>query len=278
MNILPYITKIPKNLHISIFFRTFAVEMKICAKILGLVFVVSAFAKAWEADVFALTLLGYGPEWFGIWAYGGGLTPPANIPQKTGYTFRGWRVRSCFSSYVCGLTSSDVDSLSVDTSDNTAAGYYAHNGSFNANANLYGLSAGEWAVKFADGSIVRGIASCNNTQSNTWYTIMTTWNWESDDDSWENVLWGSCSSDAIKNPNSSTFTKNTTGQHCWCKTTSYTPYGGNTCNVTETSAVFAPWDVDGDESACLSLCAGNCVGIFDMTGDNGRRAMFGVMQ
>ena len=52
----------------SIFFRTFAVEMKICAKILGLVFVVSAFAKAWEADVFALTLLGYGPEWFGIWA------------------------------------------------------------------------------------------------------------------------------------------------------------------------------------------------------------------
>ena len=36
--------------------------------VLGLLFLVSAFAKAWEADIFALTLVDYGPQWFGIWA------------------------------------------------------------------------------------------------------------------------------------------------------------------------------------------------------------------
>ena len=209
--------------------------------------------------------------------YGGDLTMPSSIPQKTGYTFKGWRVKSCFSSYVCGLTSSDVDSLSVDTSDNTAEGYYAHSGSFNSNVSLYGLSAGEWAVKFADGSIVRGIASCNNTPSNTVYTLMEEVdNGTITEEQGMALLYG-CGSDAIKNPNSSTFTKNTTGQHCWCKTTSYTPYGGTTCNVTETSAVFSMWDIS-DESSCLRLCASNCPYNFYLGVDNVRRAMFGVMQ
>jgi len=38
------------------------------AILLGLMFLVSAFAKAWDADLFARTLLQYGPQWFGIWA------------------------------------------------------------------------------------------------------------------------------------------------------------------------------------------------------------------
>ena len=33
--------------------------------LLGFVFLVSAFAKAWEADIFALSLLQYGPKWLG---------------------------------------------------------------------------------------------------------------------------------------------------------------------------------------------------------------------
>ena len=38
------------------------------AVLLGVMFLVSAFAKAWDADTFARMLLQYGPEWFGIWA------------------------------------------------------------------------------------------------------------------------------------------------------------------------------------------------------------------
>lgn len=41
---------------------------RICEIVLGLVFLVSAFAKAWEADIFATMLLQYGPQWFGVWA------------------------------------------------------------------------------------------------------------------------------------------------------------------------------------------------------------------
>ena len=41
---------------------------KIAGIVLGLLFLVSAFAKAWEADVFATMLLQYGPQWFGVWA------------------------------------------------------------------------------------------------------------------------------------------------------------------------------------------------------------------
>lgn len=38
------------------------------AILLGVMFLVSAFAKAWEADTFARMLLQYGPRWFGAWA------------------------------------------------------------------------------------------------------------------------------------------------------------------------------------------------------------------
>ena len=41
---------------------------RIAGIILGLVFLVSAFAKAWDADTFAHMLLQYGPVWFGVFA------------------------------------------------------------------------------------------------------------------------------------------------------------------------------------------------------------------
>ena len=40
----------------------------ITTTLLGLVFLVSAYAKAWDAEAFADMLLQYGPQWFSIGA------------------------------------------------------------------------------------------------------------------------------------------------------------------------------------------------------------------
>lgn len=46
----------------------FAAVHKLSSVLLGLLFLVSAFAKAWDAESFALTLQAYGFSLFGIWA------------------------------------------------------------------------------------------------------------------------------------------------------------------------------------------------------------------
>ncbi len=45
-----------------------AAAHRISSVVLGLLFLVSAFAKAWNADVFGQLLLQYGPRWFGVLA------------------------------------------------------------------------------------------------------------------------------------------------------------------------------------------------------------------
>ena len=64
--------------------------------------------------------------------YGGNLTMPSSIPQKTGYTFKGWRVRSNGNQQQCnlanlntsnwGTTSSNYDTWSVSFSNGTVSG------------------------------------------------------------------------------------------------------------------------------------------------------------
>ena len=41
---------------------------RVSSVLLGFLFLVSAFAKAWDADTFAVTLREYGLHWFGVWA------------------------------------------------------------------------------------------------------------------------------------------------------------------------------------------------------------------
>ena len=41
---------------------------RVSSVLLGLLFLVSAFLKAWDADTFAVTLREYGLHWFGVWA------------------------------------------------------------------------------------------------------------------------------------------------------------------------------------------------------------------
>ena len=208
--------------------------------------------------------------------YDGTLTPPATIPTRTGYTFRGWRVRqadtSCFASQVCSLTGSGVNGLTYDESDSTTYGYYSHDGQNKANESTYGLTAGGWALKDTSGGITKGIASCNSTMPTIMETIMTAMgNGTMTEEQAIAAVYGSCESDAIKPGN--TFSSSSSGQYCWGKISSYTPSGGSVCNVASPSWVL----IGGFESAsaCARSCADNCVGSV-VAIPYLRRAVFGV--
>ena len=210
--------------------------------------------------------------------YGGNLTMPSSIPQKTGYTFRGWRVRqaaSCsFANQVCSLNGSAVNGLTYNMNDSTAYGYYSHDGQNTYNTNTYGLTAGGWAVKDTSGGIIKGITSCNSTKPNLWDTVMEGMsNGTMTDEQAMNALWGTCNTDTFKPSN--TFSSSSSGQYCWCKISSYTPSGGSVCNVASPSWVFG--GDGGSASNCANGCAGDCAfGVVDIPGI--RRAVFGVSQ
>ena len=82
------------------------------------------------------------------------------------------------------------------------------------------LSNGEWYGIFSYG-MVKGEAKCSNNSTGT--------------------------------------PSNTTGQKCWCRVTSYTPTGGNQCNIADPSWVLTV-DYDGfDEGyTCVADCARVC--------------------
>ena len=210
--------------------------------------------------------------------YDGALTPPTTIPTKTGYTFKGWRVKqadtSCFASQVCSLTGSAVNGLTYDYSDSTVYGFYSHNGQNKLNESTYGLTAGGWAIKDTGGGIVKGIASCNSTMPTIMETIMTAMgNGTMSEEQALAAVYGSCASDAIKPSN--TFSSSSSGQYCWCKMSSYTPSGGSACNVASPSWVFYPDGGPASDCAgeCVIYCAYSVLNLADF-----RRAVFGVSQ
>ncbi len=207
--------------------------------------------------------------------YDGTLTPPATIPTKTGYTFKGWRVKSCFASQVCSLTGSGVNGLTYNMDDSTAYGYNSNDGQNSENASIYGLtSTGTWAVKDTSGGIIKGIASCNSTMPTIMETIMTAMgNGTMTQEQALAAVYGSCASDAIK-PGNNTFSSSSSGQYCWCKMSSYTPSGGSACNVASPSWVFSLGE---SASNCAGSCAGICAGGVLYYPDF-RRAVFGVSQ
>ena len=201
--------------------------------------------------------------------YDGTLTPPTTIPTKTGYTFKGWRVRQCsFASSVCGLTGSEVTSLTGES-----YGAKTNNGQA-SNASQYGLTEnGTWAVEFSGGGVLKGIASCNNTTPNTFNTILDGLiNETMTEEQAYNALWGTCNNDTFKP--SGAFDTSSTGSNCWCKMTSWTPSVGSACNVAS-SWVF--YSSPGSDSDCASGCAFYCA--YLAHGNNlFRRALFGVSQ
>ncbi|MFQ6727488.1 MAG: hypothetical protein ACLRFF_04015 [Alphaproteobacteria bacterium] len=174
--------------------------------------------------------------------YGGNLTMPSSIPTKTGYTFKGWRVKPA----QCSLSGLDP---SIGTSwDATHARWkqiYPTDGYTMADAfgteNSSDLNNGEWAVTFSYGT-VNGMAKCSNTNGS--YATPGT-------------------------------PSDTDGKYCWCQATNYTPNEGNQCNVASPSWVFR--SAYESASECAFDCAGSCVYIV-INYAFFRRAVFGVAQ
>ena len=195
--------------------------------------------------------------------YGGNLTMPSSIPQKTGYTFKGWRVRQAsgngggqqaqqciFASSVCGLSSSQISGLEISD-----IGIMSHDGTQQYNANPYGLTTGTWALEFTNGGVARGIASCNNIKSNIWDTALAALVEDNDVETFGTLLWGTCNTDTFKPGD--TFDNSVDGQYCWCKMTSYTPNNSDACNISSSAWIFLG-DYD-DPSECAYQCAGDCL-------------------
>ena len=203
--------------------------------------------------------------------YDGTLTPPTTIPTKTGYTFKGWRVKQAqcgFASSVCGLTGNDLNNLPyVDH------GYKSIDGERTYNANTYNLTEnGTWAVELSNGGIMRGVGICNNTSPTVRDTIMEGLiNGTMTGEQAQAAVYGSCESDAIQSN-----INNTPGGYCWCKMTSYTPSGESACNLVTSSWVSILNTDEGAES-CAHGCTEACAS-FNSSSIEFRRALFGVSQ
>ncbi|MFQ6704105.1 MAG: hypothetical protein ACLRFP_03440 [Alphaproteobacteria bacterium] len=168
--------------------------------------------------------------------YGGNLTMPSSIPQKTGYTFKGWRVKQCLSGLDTSISTS-WDATHTRWKSISSTGYTMANALGTENSS--DLNNGEWAVTFSYGT-VKGMAKCSSTNG------------------------------SVATPGTPS---DTDGQYCWCQATNYTPNGGNQCNVASPSWVFA-YD-RGAATSCKYYCAHGCVNnVF--WGDDFRRALFGV--
>ena len=131
--------------------------------------------------------------------YGGELNIP-NSPQRTGYTFRGWRVRPQmdFSTIPTNVAGIEFWSKSRDTDGSDRCHHGTKNDSASLgctkNQNFSDLQQYEWKASFTHG-MVYGMAKCSS------------------DSGTENQP---------GNPS------NKNGKYCWCKVTGYRPTGQTT--------------------------------------------------
>ncbi len=187
--------------------------------------------------------------------YDGALTPPTTIPTKTGYTFKGWRVKQassggqqveqCVLSHVDTSIYADWDADYVAWQPTSGSSGYTvaqaiDGGDIDPGTDHSSeLSNGEWRIIFSYGT-VKGMAKCSNTNGD--YAT-------------------------VGNPS------NTNGQYCWCAATSYAPDGGNQCNIASPSWVFC---LDGGFAYfCADRCAYWCASYVDYNEDF-LRVVFGV--
>ncbi len=192
--------------------------------------------------------------------YDGTLTPPATIPTRTGYTFKGWRVRDL----TCGLSHVDtsINGTWVAGKGSTGYCYYWNNDTEEevdgdcSDSHFAGLNNSEWETNFSYGT-VKGTSYCSGLSGNN-----------------HNRAWGGNSADWSATESQLTSASGEK-KYCWCAATSYTPDGGTQCNVASPSWVF---NIDGGSASdCARDCANACAGYVLYYADF-RRAVFGVSQ
>ncbi len=197
--------------------------------------------------------------------YDGTLTPPATIPTKTGYTFKGWRVRqvaqcslSGLDTYISGTWRANKTSTGYCYYKNIDTGDEASNCSDSHFAGL-DLDNGEWQVNFTYGTdgTVKGTSYCSGKSGSN-----------------HSGQWGGTSSDWSATESELTSASGEK-RYCWCAATAYTPNNGNQCNIASPSWVFL------DDSVLASYCAGECAyecARLVMGREVFRRAIWGISQ
>ena len=216
-------------------------------------------------------------------SYDGTINLPQTNPSRPGYAFNGWKLKAC-----------TVPSSLVST-NGSRYGYKNDStgvpGAHSSNTSEYGLTEDNtWGVTWANGDKVKGIASCQPTlpadiayiganlesvsngqmDVNTFITEYTaiagaekgaimqqvaTAYLGGDGDTAETLLFQLSSM-----PGDTNYTTNSTGQHCWCKVTSYTPSGGSQCLLSSSLWVtrFIGGNIDSSASHCANDCAADC--------------------
>ena len=167
--------------------------------------------------------------------YDGTLTPPpvASVPQKTGYTFKGWKVRQ-----FCEELPSTLISTSPTAVDCKAGeGWYVCDGL--PGAGTLGLTASNtWAISWANGDVLYGSVRCSARVGDE-----------------HEGAYGTPSSDWLASESELISAGN--GGYCWCGATGYKPNGGTRCSIASPL-----WVVDTGvgvgESACGEFCARSC--------------------
>jgi len=188
--------------------------------------------------------------------YDGTLIPPVTIPTRTGYTFKGWRVRDL----TCGLSHVDTSINGTWYASKGSAGYcyYWNNDTQEevdgdcSDSHFAGLNNSEWETNFSYGT-VKGMSKCSGLSGDN-----------------NNLTW----SDPSRATESELTSASGEKKYCWCATTSYTPDGGNQCNIASPSWVFD--DDIGSASDCADDCAALCADGVMLNGSDFRRAVFGV--
>ena len=233
--------------------------------------------------------------------YGGALTIPS-APSKTGYTFKGWRVRQATGG-VCGLTKSILQTLgntgtamgwvnSHNESNEVACGlldnfncvYNAEEGDHCdyqsheipcSNTGVSDLNTEEWKVNLSYGTF-KGLASCsatepvipNENELEEQYMPLLENGSITAEDFWQIMLSYTANNNIVAG--------DTSGHWCWCKVVSYVSNGGAQCNLSS-----LPWfGVMDSFHGCSENgtgCANLCLFAF-MNSSGHRRTFLGITE
>ena len=173
--------------------------------------------------------------------YGGTLYVPS-APNKTGYTFRGWRVRPVLTPQTFDLTTLDPTIGYNNYAFDMGGGSYYITNLCNITAQEI-TESGKYGQCFSYGTVI-GTSLCSSSNG----TLNT-----------------------VGTPDESN-----SGDYCWCKATAFKPINGTKMNVTSSNYVYVgTGGMPPSEFDCSWDCEQAC---FESGSTDFRRALYGITQ